>query len=634
MLMQLRSSSSRLFRVDGLCASLACVAALAAASVAAAAGESPASAPATRAVPVRIVQRDGAFQLFRGGQPYFICGAGGQEHLDVLAAAGGNSIRTWSTDGLGEVLDRAGKLGLTVTAGIWIGHEQHGFKYTSVDAVAGQIAAVRKAVLQYRDHPALLMWALGNEMEGTGDSAAMWSALNNLASLAHRLDPNHPTMTVIAELGGNKVRNLHLLCPDIDVVGINSYGGIGSVAERYRKAGGTKPYVVTEFGPVGHWEVGKTAWGAPIEQTSTTKAEFCRQNYAKAIASQKGFCLGSYVFLWGHKQEATATWYGMFLPDGSRLEIVDAMQEMWTGKPPANRCPRLALPMLSGGAGADKATFKPGETFTAKLDLPAGGKQAGANDPDRDKLTVRWVLRSETGQYATGGDAQSAAGEYADAVVKSDATFAEVRAPKDGGGYRLFAYVSDGHGGAAVANVPLYVDGPLPVFKPPVAKLPLVLYADGVVAMPYPPTGWMGKMEAIAVDDKCPDNPHAGKTCMKVTFSSPDNWGGVVWQSPGEDWGNKPGGFDLRAAKSLTFWARGEKGGEVVSFKLGLLGKDKKFHDSDSAALEKVELTTEWKKYTIDLAGKDLTCIKTGFAWTLAGQGKTVTFFLDDVQYE
>ena len=45
-------------------------------------------------------------------------------------------------------------------------------------------------------------------------------------------------MTVIAELGGEKVKNLHRLCPDIDIVGINSYGGAASVPQRYRKAGG------------------------------------------------------------------------------------------------------------------------------------------------------------------------------------------------------------------------------------------------------------------------------------------------------------------------------------------------------------------------------------------------------------
>lgn len=72
--------------------------------------------------------------------------------------------------------------------------------------------------------------------------------------------------------------------------------------------GSTKPFMVTQFGAPGHWESSKTSWGAPVEMTSTAKANWYAQGY-----------LGSYVFIWGHKQEATATWYGMFLADGSRL---------------------------------------------------------------------------------------------------------------------------------------------------------------------------------------------------------------------------------------------------------------------------------------------------------------------------
>jgi hypothetical protein len=244
------------------------------------------------------------------------------------------------------------------------------------------------------------------------------------------------------------------------------------------------------------------------------------------------------------------------------------------------------------------------------------------------------VLRGETGEYAPGGDGQGGAPEFADAITKADNASAELHAPKDGGGYRLFAYVRDGKGGAAVANVPLFVDGPRPVFKPPAAKLPLVLYADGQTAMPYVPSGWMGKTEAMTVDDKCEDQPHGGKVCMKVSFTAADGWAGVVWQSPADDWGDRPGGFDLSGAKTLVFWARGEKGGEKASFKLGIIGKNKKYHDSASAEAGTLELTAEWKKYTVDLAGKDLQCVKTGFAWVLGGQGRPIAFYLDDIQYE
>ena len=52
---------------------------------------------------VKITKNDkGHFTLLRDGQPYFIRGAGGSDHLDVLKAAGGNSIspgasKRWSS---------------------------------------------------------------------------------------------------------------------------------------------------------------------------------------------------------------------------------------------------------------------------------------------------------------------------------------------------------------------------------------------------------------------------------------------------------------------------------------------------------------------------------------------------------
>ena len=65
-----------------------------------------------------------------------------------------------------------------------------------------------------------------------------------------------------------------------------------------------------------------------------------------------------------------------------------------------------------------------------------------------------------------------------------------------------------------------------------------------------------------------------------------------------------------------------------------MLGLDKKFSDSALGESTDIKLTKEWKEYAIDLEGKDLTRIKSGFAWTLRGQGAPVVFFLDDIRYE
>ena len=314
---------------------------------------------------VRIVAENGRWQMLRDGQPYFIKGGGGNVGaMKSLAAAGGNSIRLWGDYHLGEALDAAQKAGLTVTAGFWLGQVRQGFDWSDAESLAKQREHIRATVLKYKDHPALLVWALGNEMEDAqGKNGAVWTAINSLAVMVHELDPQHPTMTVIAEIGGDKVKNIHRLCPEIDIVGINSYAGAVSVGERYKKAGGTKPYILTEYGPAGVWESGKDANGAFSEPTSTAKAAAYRASYESGVLGQPGVCLGSYVFLWGQKQEVTSTWFSMFLGDGARLAAVDTLQEIWTGKVPANRCPEMKSLVIDGAASGE-----PCATLRAKLD--------------------------------------------------------------------------------------------------------------------------------------------------------------------------------------------------------------------------------------------------------------------------
>ena len=568
---------------------------------------------------VKLVKNDAGYQLLKNGQPYFIKGGGGEGSLSLLAASGGNSVRTWGVDNLGKMLDEAQKQGLTVTAGIWIGTVDN-FNYDDADQIASQNERVKQAILKYKDHPALLMWAIGNEMEGNGDKGAVWSAVNNLAVMAHKLDPNHPTMTVIAEMGGNKIKNLHRLCPDIDIVGINSYGGAPSVPERYKQAGGEKPFIVTEFGPPGVWELSKNDWGVALEPTSTEKAAIYRKAYTQGVLAAKRQCLGSYAFIWGSKPEATATWFGMLLPDNSRLASADVMTELWSGKPPANRCPEITSLKVDG-----PVKLEPGATVQATL---------ATSSSQGNPLKVEWVLQADPLKYGSGGETDAALLTYPDAIISSSHKQAQVRMPKEGGPYRLYAYVRDNKGGAAVANVPLFDNAPITIPSGKVVKIPFTLFEEGGGKLPYSPTGWMGNSKAIKLDIECTTTPHSGKTCARMDYTEKDGWGGIVWQNPDNNWGDKAGGFNVTGATRLTFWARGEKGDEAVKFGVGLVPRDKKFFDTALCALDNVKLTTQWKQYTIDLTGKDLTRIVTGFYCTVAGQGAPISFYLDDIRFE
>ena len=492
------------------------------------------------AMPVELHKTDAGWQLLRGGEPYFIRGAGGDGSLEELAAAGANSIRTWGAEGAGEILDKAHSLGMTVTVGIWLGHERHGFDYRDKSQIERQLQQARDAVLKYRDHPALLLWGIGNEMEGfeSGDDPVIWAAVNNVAAMVKELDPNHPTMTVTAEIGGGRIASLHAHSPDIDIHGINSYGGALSVAERLREGGGTKPYVITEFGPVGSWEMPTTDWGAPYEQTSTQKADFYRQSYEKAVLAAPGQVLGSYAFLWGHKMEGTSTWFGMMLSDGAKLGAVDAMTELWSGKPPDDFSPTIEALVV------DTAT---------ELDPGAEVRVSTvAVDPEGKAVELNWVLRPESGEYLTGGDFRHALPDLESAVVDAAEGKAVVRMPDEPGPYRLFAYAHDPAGNAATANIPLLVKGEV---QP---RMPVSVYEDSLESMPWAPSGWMGNVDSLSLDGSFADDTHECPAVIRMRYTGTFGWVGVAWQNPPNNWGEQDGGFDLTGATELELWARGE----------------------------------------------------------------------------
>jgi len=573
---------------------------------------SPASA---EAIPVELRHTPQGWQLLRGGEPYFIRGAGGKGSLKQLAAAGANSVRTWGTDDIDELLDEAHALGLSVTVGLWLGHERHGFDYSDKTQVREQFERAREAVLRYRDHPAVLLWGIGNEMEGyeAGDSPAIWSAVNDIAAMIKQVDPAHPTMTVTAEIGGGRVASVEKLCPAVDIHGINAYGGAPSLPERYRKAGGTKPYVLTEFGQAGAWETGKTDWGAPFEQTSTEKSATYRRVYESAVTGAPGLALGSYVFNWGFKMEATATWFGMFLDDGSRLATVDTMTELWSGTPPANLSPTVQPLVLDGDGQVNPGAEVRVAAVTA--------------DPEGGPLRARWALRRESNEYATGGDYRPMLPDIEGAILKGGTEGARVRMPREPGAYRLFLYAYDDHGNAATANVPLRVKGEVR------RQFPVSVYDDDFEGMPWVPSGWMGGIESLALDGDYADNPHAGKACIRLRYSGKFGWAGVAWQHPANNWGKQDGGFDLRGATHLELWARGEYGGEKVNFGVGLLGKDTAYPDSGKTSIDGIFLKQEWQRYRIPLKNIDLSSIKTGFVVTVTGRPTPVTVYLDSIRF-
>ncbi len=395
--------------------------------------------------PVVVERHETGWRLLRDGKPLRLRGAGGTGSLELLAAIGGNATRTW---GVGPetpaLLDEAQRHGIGVVVGFWVAHERHGFVWRDPAAVAWQHAEAMAMVRQYRHHPAVLAWSFGNEAEVEGESKDLvWDAIEAMAAEARSLDPDHPTMTVIADLGSDTVAKLNQRCPSLQLIGINSYGGAPSIPARYRQAGGTRPYVQTEYGPLGIWEIGRNPFGAYDEPTSTAKVATWLAAH-DALAADQELCLGSFAFTWGAKQEVTGTWFGMLLADGSRTAVVDALAERW-GRPVLNHCPVIE-PLRS----LDPLPARPGARIAVAW---------VATDPEGDAVVPTVELRHDSRDLRQGGDREDTPDALAHAATITEGRIL-VDLPATPGNYRLFLTVRDRHQGAATANLVLAVASP------------------------------------------------------------------------------------------------------------------------------------------------------------------------------
>ena len=176
-------------------------------------------------------------------------------------------------------------------------------------------------------------------------------------------------------------------------------------------------------------------------------------------------------------------------------------------------------------------------------------------------------------------------------------------------------------------NVVFYVT----VVKPPFQQTPLGGF--------FFPDGWMGDVDDISYDANSFDDSAIDNNCIKIQYnakgSNKNNWAGIYWVYPNENWGDFPKGRDLSGATLITFYAKGEKGGERAEFKVG--GISGKYRDSCFPPIEKaVTLSKNWKKYEINISNRDLSNVFGGFCWVTntTQNPKGCTIYLDQIQYE
>ena len=402
--------------------------------------------PAEASKAVRVVEVRDGFQLQRQGKPYRIRGAGGTQYYDRLREAGGNSVRLWSTDYARPLLDEAHRQGLTVHLGLWLEPEGGKIDYYDRTAVQEQLQRLRMQVLRYRNHPALLMWSVGNELDLSKLNPKIFAAINEVAVMIHGLDSNHPVTTAIAHL--DIIPTLQRWAPAVDILSINIYGGLLTASKTIRQRGWTGPYIISEFGAEGSWEAEQTPWKSSLEQTSGVKAAYVAQRYRRTVVDDSARCLGSYVFFWGTKWESTPTWFGLFSAEGEKTLLVDTLQCLWQGKQPKNYAPSILRLELDSQRAVNFPRLRPGANYLARY---------VSSDAEEDELTAHWEVWPE-GRISGGVRSIEESEPLTGYISHATRQQALLQAPQRAGAYRLFLWLRDGHGGVATANIPFYCD--------------------------------------------------------------------------------------------------------------------------------------------------------------------------------
>ena len=174
----------------------------------------------------------------------------------------------------------------------------------------------------------------------------------------------------------------------------------------------------------------------------------------------------------------------------------------------------------------------------------------------------------------------------------------------------------------------------------------------------FVPSGWMGDIGDVSVDQGYAGSVCSGRSAIQVTYKAQGNgpsegcesygppcwWAGLYWQQPENNWGNVANaGYDLSQYNRLVFCARGEVGGEQIEFGMGGIGYSggtgapiEPYPDSARKVSIWVTLKNTWQEYTIDLTGRDLNYVIGGFLWS-TNRDKNLSgavFYLDDIRFE
>jgi len=396
---------------------------------------------------------NGKYSLFRNRQPFLIKGGSGYTNLKTLSEAGGNTIRVWDTLNLGKILDSAQKYDLAVVVGLPMPPNKNmDVFYDDETKVSDSFKQLTAVVNRYKNHPALLCWCLGNELDFPIRPRfnKFYTAFNNLVDMIHHDDPNHPVTTTMMTFNRKNITDIKWRTK-VDFISFNIFGSIETLKNDLVGFNWfwNGPFLITEWGIEGPWVAEKrNAWGAYVEDSSPKKAEELLAIYQRYMPVNNPGYLGSMVFYWGQKQELTPTWFSLFDENGAPTALVNTMHYIWTGKPPATKAPPIKYMLVNGMGGHDNILLKPNILASARLFL---------DTPDTTGLTYKWQLIVEDWYNPNGKFSEKKPKEISNSVVANNRPDITFKTPENEGPYRLLVYVYNRQGYMATCNTPFYV---------------------------------------------------------------------------------------------------------------------------------------------------------------------------------
>ncbi len=394
------------------------------------------------------------YQMFRNGEPFYIKGAGAKSNFALLKSAGANTVRIYDTLNLKKTLDLVHEQGLAAIVDLpFPRYDKEYSVYEDNTYIEKHSDAIRKIVLDHKDHPSLLFWMLGNEIlypyiYGKSD---FYTHFNGLIDMIHEVDKNHPVSTALVNFVGYRFMSINLRSPKLDFISLNIFGALNSLEDKKKNFTFVmnKPYFISEWRVNGPWEDVQNIWGAPLEKNSTDKAWMIRDRYRNFIEGKKN-CLGSSVFYWSTKQETTPTWFSLFTDKAEQTQAVFELENVWKNKTAVYKGPQIQSLGLNGSNDVNTI-------FT--IDENIINAQVAYTNFGNNSLQFRWEIQPENWFYKAWDNEMflTSLDEY---ILHTDKNTMLFKVPDIEGAYRVYVYITDEMNNVATANIPFYVLNP------------------------------------------------------------------------------------------------------------------------------------------------------------------------------